>query len=77
MAVEPPTRLAYRWGDGSESAVGLETVVTWTLTPVDGGTLVRMEQSGFRPQHEMAHKRMGGGWPRILERLEQVAGGAE
>ena len=77
VAVEPPTRLAYRWGDGSESAVGLETVVTWTLTPVDGGTLVRMEQSGFRPQHEMAHKRMGGGWPRILERLEQVAGGAE
>lgn len=75
VAVEPPTRLAYRWGDGSESDVGLRTVVTWTLTPVDGGTLVRMEQTGFRTQDRMAHVRMGGGWPRILERLEQTAGG--
>ena len=66
--------LAYRWGDGTESDSGLKTLVTWTLTPRDGGTLVRMEQSGFRPQDEGGYKGMGGGWPRILERLEQVAG---
>lgn len=76
LAVEPPHRLAYQWGDGTESDSGLVTVVTWTLTPRDGGTLVRMEQSGFRAPDERSYKRMGGGWPRILERLEQVAGGA-
>lgn len=74
VTVEEPRVLAYRWGDGSESEVGLQTLVTWTLTPADGGTLVRMEQSGFRPQDGMAHTRMGKGWPAILERLETVAG---
>ena len=73
IEVEPPSRLAYRWGDGTESDSGLRTVVTWTLTPVDGGTLVRMEQSGFRPLDEAGYRGMGGGWPRILEGLERVS----
>lgn len=72
VTVEAPRHLAYRWGDGTESESGLKTLVTWTLTAQNGGTLVRMEQSGFRPQDENAHKRIGGGWPRILERLEQT-----
>jgi uncharacterized protein YndB with AHSA1/START domain len=76
VTVEAPRLLAYRWGDGTESDSGLVTLVTWTLTAQNGGTLVRMEQSGFRPQDERAYERMGGGWPRILERLENVARGA-
>ncbi len=76
VAVEPLRTLAYRWGDGTESESGLVTLVTWTLVPRDGGTLVRMEQSGFRPQDGRAWMRMGVGWPGILERLERAAGGA-
>ncbi|HTW35084.1 MAG TPA: SRPBCC domain-containing protein [Rhizomicrobium sp.] len=75
VTVEPPHRLVYRWGNGTESDTGLKTVVTWTLTPQSGGTHVRMEQSGFRPQDEAGYKGMGGGWPRVLERLEKVTGG--
>jgi uncharacterized protein YndB with AHSA1/START domain len=75
VAVEPPRRLVYRWGDGTESDSGLKTIVTWTLTPQSGGTHVRMEQAGFRSQDEAGYKGMGGGWPRILERLEKVVGG--
>ncbi|MGE0408432.1 MAG: SRPBCC domain-containing protein [Amphiplicatus sp.] len=74
LTVEPPRRLAYRWGDGTESDSGVQTIVTWTLTPHDGGTLVRMEQSGFRPPDDLAHTRMGPWWRRVLERLEQTAG---
>lgn len=74
LEVDEPHRLAYSWGDGSESDSGLKTVVTWTLTARDGGTHVRMEHSGFRPQDERGYKGMGGGWPRILQRLEGVAG---
>jgi uncharacterized protein YndB with AHSA1/START domain len=77
IEADPPRRLVYRWGDGSESDSGLRTVVTWTLTPADGGTLVRMEQSGFRPQDEAGYRGMGGGWPHILAGLERISGGVD
>jgi len=73
VEVDPPNRLAYTWGDGTESDSGLKTLVTWTLTPAEGGVLVRMEHSGFRPQDEMGYRGMGGGWPRILGKLEEIA----
>ena len=74
IEIDPPRKLAYTWNASGEEAVnGLKTVVTWTLTPVETGTLVRMEQSGFRPEDALGRKMMGGGWPRILERLEEVA----
>ena len=44
LAVEPNKTLSYTW-----AAYGLESVVTWTLTPTSTGTHLRMEQSGFRP----------------------------
>lgn len=74
--VEAPHRLAYRWGDGTESASGLRTLVTWTLTPEPGGTRLRLEHSGFRPPDAPALTRMGGGWPRVLDRLAHTAGTA-
>ena len=74
LEVNKPERLVYSWGDGSESDSGLKTVVTWTLTPQGDGTLVRMEQAGFRPQDEAGYKGMGSGWPRILVGFERVAG---
>jgi uncharacterized protein YndB with AHSA1/START domain len=74
VEADPPRQLAYDWGDGSESASGLRTRVTWTLTPIAGGTHVRMEQSGFRPEDEMGFQAMSGGWPRIVAGLERAAG---
>ena len=47
LVVEPEKKLSYTW-----NALGLERVVVWTLIPTSGGTLVRMEQSGFRPDQE-------------------------
>lgn len=43
VTVDALRRLAYRWGDGTESVNHLTTLVTWTLIPQHGGTLVRME----------------------------------
>ena len=75
LAVEPCSRLAWRQqASGEQKADGLDSVVTWTLTQVEGGTLVRMEQSGFRPKDEMGYRMMSGGWPRIVAGLERVAG---
>src|SRR6516225_6877288 len=72
--VEPNRRLSYSWNaSGEEAAGGLKTVVTWTLTPTRDGVLVRMEQSGFRPEDETNYRGANYGWPKYLEALEQVA----
>ena len=76
LAVEPHQRLSYRWcSSGEEAADGLETVVTWTLAPANGGTLVRMEQSGFRPEDEGFYQGAGYGWQKMVDGLERVAAG--
>jgi len=67
MAVEPNKTLSYTW-----SAYGLESVVTWTLTPTSTGTHLRMEQSGFRADQQQAYQGAQGGWPRFVAALEQV-----
>jgi uncharacterized protein YndB with AHSA1/START domain len=67
LAVEPNRMLSYTW-----AAMGLESVVIWTLTPTDTGTRLRMEQSGFRPDQEQAYQGAGYGWRRFLASLEQV-----
>ena len=67
MALEPNRSLSYTW-----NAMGLESVVTWTLTPTKSGTHLRMEQSGFRPDQQQAYQGASYGWPRFLARLEQV-----
>jgi uncharacterized protein YndB with AHSA1/START domain len=77
LEIDPPKRLVYSWNaSGDQAPDGLKTIVTWTLTPRDGSTHVRMEQSGFRPQDEAGYRGMGGGWPRILARLEELASGS-
>ena len=72
LAVEPGERLSYSWNT-TDAADGLKTVVTWTLTPTQGGVLVRMEQSGFGPQDERNFLGAQYGWQRYLTGLERVA----
>ncbi len=67
LAVEPHKTLSYTW-----AAYGLESVVTWTLTPTSTGTLLRMEQSGFRPDQPQAYHGAKYGWQQYFEALEQV-----
>lgn len=67
IEVEPERRLAYRW-DG----MGLESIVTWTLVPTAGGTLLRMEQSGFTADNDLAYHGAKAGWPRFLKALDEL-----
>jgi uncharacterized protein YndB with AHSA1/START domain len=73
LTVVPNEELSYTWNaSGEEAATGLQTVVTWTLEPVDGGVLVRMEQSGFREQDQRNFMGAKYGWERNLGQLEAV-----
>ena len=67
QAVEPNKSLSYTW-----VAYGLESVVTWTLTPTRAGTHLRMEQSGFRPDQKQAYQGAKHGWQKFFANLEQV-----
>ena len=74
LEVDEPRKLVYSWGDGAKTDSGLKTIVTWTLIPAAGGTLVRVERSGFKPADEGGFKAMSGGWHRILAALERATG---
>jgi uncharacterized protein YndB with AHSA1/START domain len=67
LVVEPNRSLSYTW-----DAMGLESVVTWTLTPTAAGTLLRMEQEGFRPDQQQAYQGARFGWQKFFATLEQV-----
>ena len=79
LEVTPNERLVYAWRGGHEANAGygsrLETVVTWTLTKVDGGVRIRLVHSGFRtPKNDFAFKKMSEGWPKVFQRIETIAG---
>lgn len=67
LEVEPNKTLSYSW-----DAMGLESVVTFTLTPTSTGTHLRMEQSGFRPDQTQAYNGAKYGWQNFFAKLEQV-----
>lgn len=67
LEVEPHKTLSYTW-----AAYGLESVVTWTLTPTGTGTRLRMEQAGFRPDQEQAYQGAKYGWQQFFGKLEQT-----
>lgn len=72
LVVEPNQKLSYSWG-----TLGLGSVVVWTLVPTEGGTLVRMEHSGFGPDQDAAYKGAKYGWQAFLGKLERVLAGLQ
>jgi uncharacterized protein YndB with AHSA1/START domain len=67
QSLEPNRTLSYTW-----DTKDLESVVTWTLTPTDTGTRLRMEQTGFRPDQQPYFRGAKAGWPRFFDGLEKV-----
>jgi uncharacterized protein YndB with AHSA1/START domain len=69
LAVEPRRRLRYTWRGGLLGVAGggakLETVVTWTLTAIEGGTRLRLDHDGF-PAASLARSRIGDEWRRLV-----------
>ncbi len=70
LVVEPSKKLSYTWG-----TMGMESVVVWTLVPTSGGTLLRMEQSGFGSDQDAAYKGATYGWNKFIGNMERVVGG--
>jgi len=71
-------RLVYSWKGGHEGNVGygapLDTVVTFTLSRVQGGTRLRLVHTGFvSPRNDSALTSMGAGWKKVVKDLGAIA----
>ncbi len=67
LELEPNKKLSYRW-----NTMGLEGVVAWTLVETSGGTLLRLEHSGFGVDQEANYKGAKYGWQKFIGGLERV-----
>jgi uncharacterized protein YndB with AHSA1/START domain len=80
LELVPNERLVYSWKGGSNDSpkiAKLDSIVTWTLTPADGGTLLKLVHSGFRsPGNDFAFEAMSPGWSRIMTRIDQITASA-
>ncbi|WP_407189046.1 SRPBCC family protein [Bradyrhizobium centrosematis] len=79
LEVVPNRRLVYAWkgGDARNTGYGapLDTVVTWSLTPVEAGTRIILVHAGFvLPRNESAYTVMSGGWKKVVRKLDEISG---
>lgn len=73
LAVEPNRTLSYTWDfPNDDAAYNLKSIVTFTLTATDTGTLLRMEQIGFRPDQKQAFGGAKAGWQQFFTKLDEI-----
>jgi uncharacterized protein YndB with AHSA1/START domain len=82
LEITPHAKLVYSWKGGAESndkyGSRLDSIVTWTLTGVEGGTRLRLVHSGFRsPGNDFAFDAMSGGWAKVMRSIQEVAADLE
>jgi uncharacterized protein YndB with AHSA1/START domain len=78
LALEANKTLSYTWNFAhDDAAYDLQSVVTFTLTPIPTGTHLRMEQSGFRPNQKQAYGGAKVGWQQFFAKLEQIVARAD
>src|SRR5208282_82234 len=79
LEVTPNERLSYSWRGGHDGNAQygsrLDTIVTFTLTKVDGGTRLHLMHSGFvTPKNDSAFRNMSEGWKKVVGRIGAISG---
>jgi uncharacterized protein YndB with AHSA1/START domain len=73
LAAEPNKSLSYTWNFAhDDAAYRLNSIVTFTLTPTETGTRLRLEQSGFQPSQKQAYGGAHAGWRQNFAKLEEI-----
>lgn len=68
LTIDAPRVLMYSWRGGPECPADHPTVVSWTLTPIEGGTKVQFAHTGFTglPGFIIGKLILGPGWAKML-----------
>ncbi len=69
LEIEAHKKLSYAWVVG---AMGIDTVVTFTLTPTATGTRLSLVQSGFKPEQKQNFGGARYGWKAMGGKLVDV-----
>ena len=71
LEIVPYRKLVYSWKGGlSKENPSLDSIVVWTLTPTDSGTVLTLEHKGFKGiKNYLAYFIMNKGWAKIGNRL--------
>jgi uncharacterized protein YndB with AHSA1/START domain len=69
LEIDPHRKIRYAWVVG-----GMDTVVTFTLTPTASGTRMTLVQSGFKPDQKQNFGGARYGWRRMGEKLVDLLG---
>lgn len=77
LQCDAPNVLSYSWVGGSANNPGvgsvLDSVLTITLTPVEGGTRFKLVHDGFlSPENDAGFMAMSSGWGGIIKRIEAL-----
>jgi uncharacterized protein YndB with AHSA1/START domain len=71
LEIEAQRKLSYTWAVGD---MGLDTVVTFTLTPTQSGTRLSLVQSGFKPEQKQEFGGARYGWTMMGGKLVDLLG---
>ena len=70
LEYDPPRALAYTWIANWHEDKASRTVVRWELTPIAGGTRLKVTHSGLAKE-QAARRDYSGGWPGIVDQLRK------
>jgi uncharacterized protein YndB with AHSA1/START domain len=74
LEVKRNERLSYSWrgghDDNAQYGSRIDTIVTWTLAKVDGGTRLRLVHSGFvLPNNAITFRNLRDGWKEVFGKI--------
>ncbi|MDR3715164.1 MAG: SRPBCC domain-containing protein [Puia sp.] len=72
LEIKPFRRLSYSWKGGpGEGRITLDSLVVWTLTPVENGTELFLDHSGFKePNNLSIYPAMNEGWLKNIQKID-------
>lgn len=74
LEVVPNKKLVYTWKGGpGNGVINLDSVVTWTLEPKDGGTALQIVHTGFNTDlNPMMYMAMNDGWLKNMNKIDTL-----
>jgi uncharacterized protein YndB with AHSA1/START domain len=65
--------LSYSWKcKGPDGELNVDSIVTWTLTPKDGGTELVIRHGDFKVIDTLMFNAMNEGWLENIEKIEKL-----